>query len=70
MEREYFVHYMIKFSGLDHLTALKQPEVLGGLLDVPKGMIGADINQHKDGPIFMTVGSSRTRITLLQIVGK
>ena len=32
-------------------------------------MIGADINQHKDGPIFMTVGS-RTRITLLQIAGK
>ena len=37
MEREYFVHYMIKFSGLDHLTALKQPEVLGGLLEVFKG---------------------------------
>ena len=27
-------------------------------------MIGADINQHKDGPIFTIVGS-RTRITLL-----
>ena len=27
-------------------------------------MIGADMNQHKDGPIFTTV-DSRTRITLL-----
>jgi hypothetical protein len=25
---------MIKISGLEHLTALEQPEVLGGLLDV------------------------------------
>ena len=27
-------------------------------------LIGADINKHKDGPIFTTVGS-RTRISLL-----
>ena len=26
--------YMIKISGLEHLTASEQPEVLGGLLDV------------------------------------
>ena len=32
-------------------------------------MIGADINQHKDGSIFTTVGS-RTRITLLRTAGK
>ena len=32
-------------------------------------MIGADINQHKDGPIFTTIGS-RTRITLLRTAGK
>ena len=32
-------------------------------------MIGADMNQHKDGPIFMTV-DSRTRITLLRTTGK
>ena len=32
-------------------------------------MIGADINQHKDGPIFTTVGS-RTKITLLRTAGK
>ena len=32
-------------------------------------MIGADINQHKDGPIFTIVGS-RTRITLLRTAGK
>ena len=32
-------------------------------------MIGADMNQHKDGPIFMTVGI-RTRITLLRAAGK
>ena len=32
-------------------------------------MIGADMNQHKDGPIFKTVGS-RTRITLLPTAGK
>jgi hypothetical protein len=25
---------MIKISGLEHLTASKQPEILGGLLDV------------------------------------
>ena len=29
--------YMIKISGLEHLTASKQPEVLGGLLDVFEG---------------------------------
>ena len=29
--------YMIKISGLEHLTASKQPEVLGGLLDVSEG---------------------------------
>ena len=28
---------MIKFSGLEHLTALKQIEVLEGLLDVSEG---------------------------------
>src|SRR6185437_14295422 len=28
---------MIKISGLEHLTASEQPEVLGGLLDVSKG---------------------------------
>ena len=28
---------MIKISGLEHLTASKQPEVLGGLLDVSEG---------------------------------
>jgi hypothetical protein len=61
---------MIKISVHEHLTVSEQPEVLGGLLDVPKGMIGADINQHKDGLIFTTVGSSRTRITLLRIAGK
>ena len=32
-------------------------------------MIGADMNRHKGGPIFMTVGS-RTRVTLLRTVGK
>ena len=32
-------------------------------------MIGADMNRHKDGPIFTTVGS-RTRVTLLRIAGK
>ena len=32
-------------------------------------MIGGDMNQNKDGPIFTTVGS-RTRITLLRIAGK
>ena len=32
-------------------------------------MIGADMNQHKDGPIFTTV-DSRTRITLLRTAGK
>ena len=31
--------YMIKISGLEHLTALKQSEVLGGLLDVSEGRI-------------------------------
>ena len=34
MEREYFAPYMIKISGLEHLTASKQTEVLEGLLDV------------------------------------
>ena len=29
--------YMIKISGLEHLTASTQPKVLGRLLDVPKG---------------------------------
>ena len=28
---------MIKISGLEHLTASEQPEVLGGLLDVSEG---------------------------------
>jgi hypothetical protein len=28
---------MIKISGLEHLIASKQSEVLGGLLDVPEG---------------------------------
>jgi len=28
---------MIKISGLEHLTASKQPKVLGGLLDVSEG---------------------------------
>ena len=32
-------------------------------------MIGVDINQHKDGPIFTTVGS-RIKITLLRTAGK
>ena len=32
-------------------------------------MIGADINQHKDGPIFTTI-DSRTRISLLRTVAK
>ena len=32
-------------------------------------IIGTDINQHKDGPIFTTVGS-RTKITLLRTAGK
>ena len=32
-------------------------------------MIGADMNKHKDGPIFTTV-DSRTRITLLRTAGK
>ena len=48
---------------------MEQPEVLGGLLDVLEGMIGADINQHKDGMIFTTVGS-RTKITLLRTADK
>ena len=29
--------YMIKISGFEHLTASKQLEVLGGLLDVSEG---------------------------------
>ena len=29
--------YMIKISGLEHLTASEQPEVLEGLLDVFEG---------------------------------
>ena len=29
--------YMIKISGLEHLIASEQTEVLGGLLDVSKG---------------------------------
>ena len=29
--------YMIKISGLEHLTASEQPEELVGLLDVPEG---------------------------------
>ena len=32
-------------------------------------MTDADMNRHKDGPIFMIVGS-RTRVTLLRIAGK
>jgi hypothetical protein len=28
---------MIKISGLEHLTASEQPEVLGGLLDISEG---------------------------------
>ena len=32
-------------------------------------MIGGDMNQHKDGPIFTIVGP-RTRITLLRTTGK
>jgi hypothetical protein len=32
-------------------------------------MIGADMNWHKDGPIFMTVGL-RTRVTLLRTADK
>ena len=32
-------------------------------------MIGADINQHKDGPIFMKVGS-KTRISFVRRAGK
>ena len=31
--------YMIKISGLEHLTALKQMEVLEGLLDVSEGRV-------------------------------
>ena len=30
--------YLIKISGLEHLTASEQPEVVGGLLDVSEGM--------------------------------
>ena len=30
---------MIKISGLEHLTASEQPEVLGGLLDVSEGRL-------------------------------
>jgi hypothetical protein len=30
---------MIKILGLEHLTASKQLEVLGGLLDVSEGML-------------------------------
>ena len=29
--------YMIKISGIEHLTVSKQPEVLGELLDVTEG---------------------------------
>ena len=28
---------MIKISGLEHLIAVKQPDVLGGLLDASEG---------------------------------
>jgi hypothetical protein len=35
---------MTKISGLEHLTALEQLEVLGGLLDVPEG------SNQKDDP--------------------
>ena len=39
---------MFKILGLEHLTALKQTEVLGGLLDISEG--GSGSNQ-KDVPI-------------------
>jgi len=31
--------YMIKISGLEHLTASEQPRVLGGLLDASEGRL-------------------------------
>ena len=38
MEREYFAHHIwTRLSGLEHLTASEQTEVLGGLLDIPRG---------------------------------
>ena len=36
---------------------------------VSEAMIGADINQHKDGLIFTTI-DSRTRISLLRTAAK
>ena len=35
--------YMIKISGLEHLTASKQTEVLEGLLDVSEGSNQKDV---------------------------
>ena len=49
--------YMIKISGLEHLTDLEQPEVLGGLLDVPEGM---PRSSQKD---VLTTWSTRRRPT-------
>ena len=38
MEHEYFTHHILsKISRLEHLTVLKQTEVLEGLLDVSEG---------------------------------
>ena len=40
MEHEYFAHHIwSRFRGLEHLTALEQPQVLGGLLDASEGRL-------------------------------
>jgi hypothetical protein len=46
---------MIKISGLQHLTASEQTEVLGGLLDVFEGRTRSN---QKD---VLTTGSTRRR---------
>jgi hypothetical protein len=38
-------------------------------VELEHAMIGADLDHHKDGPIFMTVGP-RTKDKLLQAAGK
>ena len=46
---------MIKISGLEHLTASMQPEVLEGLLDISEGRVRSN---QKD---VLTTGSARRR---------
>ena len=47
---------MIEISGLEHLTALEQPEVLRGLLDVSEGMLRS--NQED---VLSTLSTRRRR---------